>query len=269
MPKQKVEALVEGGKASAAPPLGPALGPLGVNIGEIITEINKKTSGFAGIQIPVKIIVDAKTKTFEIEIGTPPASALIFKEAQIERGSANPLMDKVANLKIEQIIKIAKMKENSLLGKTLKERVKEIIGTCNSLGVLVEGKQAAGTIQDVNKGKFDEEIRAEKIELTAAQLKELEKERKKLAADIEKRRAELMAKAKEIIEEMAGKERGIIKGRLSQEGIPTKIIEELLPTEGAAAVAGEAAPAAAPREEAEAPEEEKEEEPKEKAEKKK
>lgn len=241
MPKQKVEALVEGGKASAGPPVGPALGPLGVNIGQVIAEINKKTTNFSGIQVPVKIIIDTKTKSFEIEVGTPPASALIFKEAQIEKGSANPLVDKVADVKIEQIIKIAKMKESALLGKTLKEKVKEIIGTCNSLGVLVEGKPAVDTIKDINTGKFDEEIRTEKTQLTAAELRELEEERKRLAAEMEKRRAEFIAKAKAIIEEMAGKERGVIKGRLSQGGIPAKIIEELLPTEGAAAAA-EAAP---------------------------
>ena len=61
MAKQTVEAMVEGGKATAAPPLGPALGPLGVNIGQVIQEINKKTGAFKGIQVPIKIIVDEDT----------------------------------------------------------------------------------------------------------------------------------------------------------------------------------------------------------------
>ncbi|HLC99052.1 MAG TPA: 50S ribosomal protein L11, partial [Candidatus Nanoarchaeia archaeon] len=107
MPKQTVEALVNGGQATAAPPLGPALGPLGVNIGQVISDINKKTADFKGMQVPVKIIVDTDTKKFDITIGTPPASALIKKEAKIEKGSGNPLADKIADLKIEQIIKIA------------------------------------------------------------------------------------------------------------------------------------------------------------------
>jgi large subunit ribosomal protein L11 len=77
MAEQTVESLVEGGKATAAPPLGPALGPLGVNIGQVVAEINKKTESFKGMQVPVKVIVDSETKDFKVTVGTPPASALI------------------------------------------------------------------------------------------------------------------------------------------------------------------------------------------------
>jgi len=181
MATETVEVLIEGGKATAAPPLGPAMGPLGVNIGEIVENINKKTSAFKGMQVPVKVIVNTDTKEYEIEIGTPPASSLIKKEAGVEKGAANPKIDKVADLKIEQIIKIAKMKETSLLGKTLKEKVKEIIGTCNSMGILVEGVPAFEAIVLVNEGKFDKEIKEEKTELSAEELKELEEGKKKLA----------------------------------------------------------------------------------------
>src|SRR3989339_2099014 len=125
MAKQVVETMVEGGKATAAPPLGPALGPTGVNIGLVVAEINKKTADMKGMQVPVKVTIDTATKTFEIEIGTPPASALIKKEAGIEKGSSNPLSEKVADLMIEQVIKIAKMKEGALLGSTLKSKVRE------------------------------------------------------------------------------------------------------------------------------------------------
>ena len=249
MPKQTVEALVNGGQATAAPPLGPALGPLGVNIGQVISDINKKTADFKGMQVPVKIIVDTDTKKFDITIGTPPASALIKKEAKIEKGSGNPLADKIADLKIEQIIKIAKMKEDSLLGKTLKDKVKEIIGTCNSMGVMVEGVPAVNAIKLVNEGKFEEEIRTQKTELSAEELRELEEEKKKLEAEMKARRAEFEAKAKQIINEMAGKTRGEIKSKLVEAKIPAKLIEELLPVEGAAAAAAPAEGAAAPKEE--------------------
>src|SRR5574341_1557700 len=104
MDKQSIEKLVEDGKATAAPPLGPALGPLGVNIGQVISEINKKTAAFKGMQVPVKIIVETTDKSFTIEVGTPPVSALIKKEANIEKGSGAPNVDKVADIKIEQII---------------------------------------------------------------------------------------------------------------------------------------------------------------------
>ena len=152
MAKQIVDALVNGGQASAAPPLGPSLGPLGVNIGQVISEINKKTASFKGMQVPIKVIVDSSTKEFEITVGTPPASALLLKEAGIEKGSGKPQKDKVADILIEQIIKVAKMKEDNLLGKTLKHKVKEIIGTANRLGILVEGLNAKDAVKAVDEG---------------------------------------------------------------------------------------------------------------------
>ena len=251
MPSQIVESLVQGGKATAAPPLGPALGPLGVNIGQVVADINKKTAVFNGMQVPVKVIVDMDTKKFEISVGTPPASALILKEAGVEKGSGNPKTDKVADIFIEQIIKIAKMKEGNLLGNDLKAKAKEIIGTCNSMGILVEGKPGVEAIKEVNEGKFDKEIKEEKTELTAEEKAQLEEEKKKLAAEIEKRRAEFEKTAKDIIAAMAGKERGIIKAKLVEAGIPDKLIKELLPLEGEAA-AGAAGAGAKPAAGAEA-----------------
>ena len=167
MPKETVEVMVEGGKATAAPPLGPALGPMGINIGQVVAKINEKTKAFAGMKVPVKVIIDKDTKAFDITVGTPPTSQLLKKEAGIEKGSGNPKEDKVADVLIEQIIKIAKMKESNLLGKTLKQKVKEIIGTCNSMGILVEGKLPIEATKEVNEGKYDAEIKAEKTELTA------------------------------------------------------------------------------------------------------
>ncbi|MAG15513.1 50S ribosomal protein L11 [Candidatus Woesearchaeota archaeon] len=265
MATQTIESMIPGGKASAAPPLGPALGPLGINIGEVIAAINKKTAAFNGMQVPIKVNVETDTKAFEIEVGTPPSSALILKESAIEKGSGNPLEDKIADLKIEQIIKIAKMKEDNLMGKTLKEKVKEIIGSCNSMGVMVEGKQASEVVKDVNAGTFDKEIAEEKTELTAEELKELEEERKKLAAEVEKRKTVHMATAKKIIDSMPGKARGEIKLKLVEAGVPALIINELLPVTGAAGTPGApGAPApaegeAAPASQEAAPEEKKEE----------
>jgi len=250
MPTQTVEALVEGGKASAAPPLGPQLGPLGVNIGQVVAEINKKTGVFNGMQVPIRIKVDTDTKTFEITIGTPPASGLIKKEANLEKGSGKAKHEMVADILIEQVIKIAKMKETATLGKTLKEKVKEVIGTCQSMGILVEGKQAKETLKDVDSGLFDEEIRLEKTELTAEELAKLEEEKKKLAEELAKRKAEFEKIAKEIIAQMAGKARGEIKAKLVAAGIPDEMIKELLPIEGVAAAGSAPAAGAAPATEA-------------------
>lgn len=244
MPKtQTVDALVDGGKASAGPPLGPALGALKVNVGQVVSEINKKTSDFKGMQVPVKIVIDLDDKSFSISVGTPPVSALVKKEAGIEKGSGNPLADKVANIYIEQVIKIAKMKEDVLLGRDMFARVKEVLGSCNSMGVMVEGKQAKDLIVDINNGSFKQEIISQKTELTAEELRLIEEEKKRLQQDIEKRKTEFTNIAKKIIEEMAGKPRGMIKAKLVELKVPSAIIEELLPVEAAAAASGAAKPA--------------------------
>jgi len=138
---EKVEVLVEGGKATAAPPLGPALGPMGVNIGQVVADINKKTASFKGMQVPVKVKVDKDTKKYTIEIGTPPASGLLKKEAGIEKGSGNPKADKVADVLIEQIIKIAKMKEDACLAKHSKKRLRRLLEHAIQWGFLLKASQ--------------------------------------------------------------------------------------------------------------------------------
>ncbi len=150
-----VEVLVDGGKATPGPPLGPALGPLGVNIMEIVKVINEKTKSFAGMKVPVKIKVDPKTKEFEVTVGTPPATALIKKELGLEKGAHSPRRETVGNLTMEQVIKIAEMKGDSLMGKTLKERVKTIIGTCVSMGVTVDGKNPKEVQRLIDRGEYD------------------------------------------------------------------------------------------------------------------
>jgi len=150
--------LVDGGKASAGPPFGPALGPLGVNIMQVINAINDKTKVFEGMRVPVTVLVDA-SKKFEIIVGTPPASALILKQIGVEKGSGNPRTAKVGDLTIEQAVQVAKQKEANLLGKTLKHRVKEIMGTCVSMGVTVEGMDPREAQKKVQAGEFDDRIK--------------------------------------------------------------------------------------------------------------
>jgi len=152
---ETIEALVEGGKATAGPPLGPALGPMGVDIMQIINTINDKTKQFDGMKVPVKVIIDPKTKKFEIKVGTPPASSLIFSELGLEKGSGSAGTHKVGDLSVDQAIKVAKMKYDNLLGKELKEKTKEIIGTCVSIGVTVEGKKPQEIQKLIDEGQFD------------------------------------------------------------------------------------------------------------------
>jgi len=157
---ETIKALVEGGKASAGPPLGPALGPLGVNIMQIINTINDKTKQFDGMKVPVKVIVDPKTKNFEIEVGTPPASSLILKELGLEKGSGSAGTHKIGNLTVDQAIKVAKMKHDNLLGRELKQKTKEIIGTCITMGITVEGKRPPEIQKAIDEGVYDSKFQS-------------------------------------------------------------------------------------------------------------
>ncbi len=159
MGKKTIDALVDGGKASAGPPLGPALGQLKVNVKAVIDAINEKTKVFAGMKVPVKVIVDDETKEFEIEVGTPPVSQLIKNELKIEKLSQQSGKDFVGNLSIEQVVKIAKMKREGMLVNSLKSAVKSVIGTCVSVGVMVEGKNPKEVIKEIDEGKYDEIIK--------------------------------------------------------------------------------------------------------------
>jgi large subunit ribosomal protein L11 len=149
-----IEALVPGGKATPSPPLGPALGPLGVNIKAIIEKINEETKAFNGIQVPIKITIDDK-KGFTIQVGTPPTSALIKKELKIESASGTPNKNIVGNLTIKQLVNIAQMKKSGSLAKNLKNIAKEIVGACRSMGVTIEGMNAKEATAAINGGKFD------------------------------------------------------------------------------------------------------------------
>ncbi len=182
MPEVKV--LVEGGKATAAPPLGPALGPLGVNIGQVIGAINDKTKIFSGMQVPVTVKVK-DDKSFSVDVGTPPVSALVKKEAGLEKLSGRPKDEKFANIKVEQCIKVAKMKIDVMGTSVLKKAVKEIAGSCVSYGILIENKDPKDFIKDVDKGMYDEQIKSEKTEITAEQKKQLDEDRKRLAKQVE------------------------------------------------------------------------------------
>lgn len=238
MATESVNVLVEGGKATAAPPLGPALGPLGVNIGQVVAKINQDTADFKGMRVPVTVTVDKSTRAFTIEIGTPPTAELVKKEAGIEKGAGNPLLEKVADLRIEQIIKIANMKKARLLGKDSFSRVKEVCGTCDSMGVLVEGKPARETIADINAGAFKEKIKSGKTELSAEELKALAEEKKRLAADLAEKRKEYEIKAKSILASMPDKSASSIRTKMREEKIPEAIIKELVPEAAAAGGAG-------------------------------
>ena len=155
MGKEKVEVLVEGGKATPAPPLGPSLSPLKVNVGQVVAKINEKTAAFNGMQVPVKVIVDTEKKTFEIEVWMPPVTSMIKKEmnAKILAKVTESGRELPGSISLEKVISIAKSKEDSMLGRDFKSKVKQVLGTCLSGGVTVNGKDPREIIKEIDEGK--------------------------------------------------------------------------------------------------------------------
>ncbi|MBN2228079.1 MAG: 50S ribosomal protein L11 [Candidatus Thorarchaeota archaeon] len=153
-----VEALVEGGKASGGPPIGPALGPTGVNIFQVVTKINEVTEPFTGLKVPVKIIVDPNNKSFEIEVGTPPTSALILKEVGVAKGSGEPTTKYIGNLSVDQLKNIARGKANDLSAQSMKTAVMIVSGSCGQMGVKIEGKTAKEFQKEVREGTWDAQL---------------------------------------------------------------------------------------------------------------
>ncbi len=156
--KKVVSALVTGGEASAGPPLGPQLGPMGVNVLAIVNEINKITGDFKGMRVPVKIEVDQETKQFSVTVGTPTTSALLAKEAGVPKGSGKPNVDLVGNVTFDKVLGIAKVKISNSYANSLKASIKEVVGSCVSMGIKVEDTDPRQFMKELEEGKWDKPI---------------------------------------------------------------------------------------------------------------
>lgn len=155
MPKETVEVMVSGGKATPAPPIGPAISPLGINVVNVVKEINEKTATFSGMDVPVKIVVDTDTKKFTISVGTPPVTSMIKKELKTETlGKVNEDKSRklAGSISLDAVVRIAKSKD-SIRGNTV-AKVKQVLGTCQSSGVLVDNKNPKELIKEINEGKI-------------------------------------------------------------------------------------------------------------------
>lgn len=169
----KVKLLVEGGNMKPGPVLSQKLGPLGININQVIQKINEVTKNLSGLKVPVELDIDTSTNNFEVEVFSPPVSELLKKELGIEKGSGIQDKIQVANASIEQIISIAKTKLPNLLCKNLKTAVKTVVGSCVSLGILIENKSASEIEKDIDEGKYDKEIKEEITETSEEKKAEL------------------------------------------------------------------------------------------------
>ena len=155
-----IKLLVDGGGMKPGPSLSQKLGPLGIPLNQVIQKVNQATTNFNGLKVPVELNVDTLTRDFDVKVFSPPVSELLKKELGIEKGSGAQKKIKVGNASIEQIISLAKTKLPNLLCKDFKSAVKTIVGTCVSLGILIEDKPAAEIEKDIDEGKYDREINA-------------------------------------------------------------------------------------------------------------
>ncbi len=169
-----VKLIVDGGDMKPGPAVAQQIGPAGINMGKVISDINQATLSFKGVKVPVEINVDAKTKSYSIKVFSPPVAELIKRELQVEKGSGSPGTLKIGNIALERIVYLAQTKLPNLLAKDMKSAVKLLVGTCVSLGVLIDSKSAKEIEKDIDAGTYDREIAEEIIQPSEEKIKELQ-----------------------------------------------------------------------------------------------
>ncbi len=199
-----VKLLIDGGNMKPGPAVAQQLGPMGINMGKVISDVNEASKAFKGMQVPVQLDIDPKTKEVEVKVLSPSVSALIKKELGIELASGDRRKFKAGNLAIEQVISITKQKYSGMLANNLMNAVKSVIGSCLSLGVLIENKDPKEVLEEIQEGKYKEEIESEKTEVDSekaekikeyfAEINKMQEEEKKKEAEAEKVAAEKAAK---------------------------------------------------------------------------
>ena len=172
--QMQIKLLVEGGNMKPGPALSQKLGPVGIPMNRVLQKINDATKNFNGLKVPVELEINPSTKEFEVNVFSPPVSELLKSELKIEKGAGAHKKLQVANASIEQIISVAKTKLPNMLCKDLKSAVKTVVGTCVSLGVLIENKSAVEIEREIAEGKFDNEIKQEKTETSPEKKKKLD-----------------------------------------------------------------------------------------------
>ena len=159
MVEKKFNFIVPGGGATGGPPIGPALGPMGVNIMQIVAEINKQTGDYNGTPVPVDVLIDTDTKEFKVKVGMLSTFALLTQAAGITKGSGTPHSAKVGDIPFDQLVTVAKKKKAGLYAASLKSATREVLGTCVSMGVTVDGKPAKEVEELIKSGTYDAQLK--------------------------------------------------------------------------------------------------------------
>jgi large subunit ribosomal protein L11 len=219
-----IKLLIDGGNMTPGPAIAQQLGPMGVNMGKVISDVNEATKEFKGMKVPVELDIDEKTKEFTVSTSSPPTSELLKKELKLEKGTPDHKNQTMGNASIEDIIKITKVKYSDMLEKEFKSGVKSVLGTCTSIGILVENKNPNELIEDVRLGKFDKEIDEKSTETDPEKRKKLDNHFKELKAEQD---------AKIAAEQKAAEEAEAAKAAEGAEG--AEVTEGEAPAEGAEA----------------------------------
>ncbi len=169
-----IKILAEGGAMKPGPALSQKLGPAGIPINKVIDDVNKSTEDFKGLKVPVELDVNPKTKTYKVKVFSPPVSELLKKEIGLQKGSSQQKKFYSGNASIEQIISVAKTKMQNLLAKDLKSAVKLVVGTCVSLGLLIENKTAKEVMAEIDAGVYDKEIKEVKTKTSDDKKKKID-----------------------------------------------------------------------------------------------
>lgn len=203
-----IKLLVEAGNMKPGPSIAQKIGPLGINIGKVIEEVNSSTKEFKGLKVPVELNINTKTKEFSVSVSSPPVSELIKKELGIDKASGESNKLKAGNLAIEQIIKIAKIKHSNMLAKDLKAAVKSVTGSCVSLGVLIESEEPKKVEEQIVSGKYNKEIESgadkaspEKLQKLKQHFEQLREKEEEIIRKEEEEKAAEEAKKAEVAEE--------------------------------------------------------------------
>jgi large subunit ribosomal protein L11 len=197
-----IKLLIDGGDMKPGPAIAQQLGPIGINMGQVISKVNEATKEFKGMKVPAELDINEKTKDFTVKTSSPPTSELIKKELKLEKGTSDHKNIKVGNASIEDIIKIAKIKYSNMLEKDFKTAVKSILGTCASVGILVENQNPNDLIHKLDSGKFEQEINNKSTETDSEKRKRLDeyfeevKKEQDIRLEEEKKAAEAAEEAK-------------------------------------------------------------------------
>lgn len=168
-----IKLLVDGGAMKPGPAVAQQLGPLGINMGKVISDVNEATKEFKGMQVPAVLEVDSKTKEFTVSVSTPSVSALIKKELGLELASGNRIKIQAGNIAFERVIAVTKQKQQGMLARDFLGALKSVIGSCMSLGLLIDSKDPKQVLQEIEEGNYKDEIENQKTEVSPEKEKEL------------------------------------------------------------------------------------------------